>query len=62
MNNVLEMTWKEAVVSYFKVLSRHLPRGTKENHENFSQGSRSLGQDLNPSTKQECKPLCRNVL
>jgi hypothetical protein len=26
---------KEAVVAYFKILSRHLPRGIEENHETF---------------------------
>jgi hypothetical protein len=34
------MSWKmrkEGTVAYFKVLSRHLPRRTKENHENFNQ-------------------------
>jgi hypothetical protein len=27
------MMWKEAVVVYFKVLSRHVPGGTKENNK-----------------------------
>jgi hypothetical protein len=28
--------WKEAVVAYFKVLSRHLPGGTENHHEKTS--------------------------
>jgi hypothetical protein len=32
-NNEQERIWKEAVVTYCKVLSRHLPGGTEENHE-----------------------------
>jgi hypothetical protein len=31
----------------FKVLSRHLPGGTEENHENLSQDSRSPAESLN---------------
>jgi hypothetical protein len=27
----LERVWKEAVVAYYEVLSRHLPRETEEN-------------------------------
>jgi hypothetical protein len=33
LNNELERMWKEAVISKFKVLSLHLPGGTKENHK-----------------------------
>jgi hypothetical protein len=29
----LESIWKEAIVAYFKVLSRHVPGGTEKNHE-----------------------------
>jgi hypothetical protein len=32
----------------FKVLSRHPPGGTEENHENLSQDSWSPDRDLNP--------------
>jgi hypothetical protein len=32
----------------FKGLPWNLPGGTKENHENLSQDSQSLGRDLNP--------------
>jgi hypothetical protein len=35
VNDELETIWKEAVVAWFKVLSRHLPGGSKENHKNF---------------------------
>jgi hypothetical protein len=38
VNNELERKWKEAVVAQFKVLSRHLPGGTKENHEKSQSG------------------------
>jgi hypothetical protein len=41
MNDELEMVWKEAVVAYFKVLSRHFPGGTDENQEIFIQDNRS---------------------
>jgi hypothetical protein len=34
----------------FKVLSRNYSEGTEENHENFSQGSRSPGRDSNPGS------------
>jgi hypothetical protein len=43
--NELERIWKEVITAYFKVVSRHLPGGTDENHEN-SQGSLSPGRDL----------------
>jgi hypothetical protein len=34
VNNELERTWMEAVMAYFKVLSRYLPGGTEENYKN----------------------------
>jgi hypothetical protein len=36
MNNDLERIRKESVVALFLVLSRHLPGGIEENHENLS--------------------------
>jgi hypothetical protein len=36
INNELERMWKEAIVAKFKVLSRHLPGGTEENHKKQS--------------------------
>jgi hypothetical protein len=36
MSNELERIWEEPVVTYFKVLSRHFPEGTKENREHYS--------------------------
>jgi hypothetical protein len=33
VSDELERMWKEAVMAYFKVLSRHFPGGTEENHE-----------------------------
>jgi hypothetical protein len=38
VNNELERMWKEAVMVYFEALSRHLPGGTEENHENDQWG------------------------
>jgi hypothetical protein len=32
MNAAFERIWKEAVIAYFKLLSRHLPVGAEENH------------------------------
>jgi hypothetical protein len=36
----------------FKVLSRHSPRGTKENHEKFNQDSRSPEPRIEPGTSR----------
>jgi hypothetical protein len=47
MNDELERIWKEAVMAYFKVLCRNLPRGAEENYENLMQYRRSSGLDLN---------------
>jgi hypothetical protein len=33
MNDESERMWKEAVVAYFDVLSRHFHGGTEESHE-----------------------------
>jgi len=46
---------KEAVVTYFRVLSKHLPGRTGEDHEN-PQNSQTLHQDSNwnlHNTKQK---------
>jgi hypothetical protein len=49
MNNELERVWKEAIVTYFKILPRHLTGGTEENHgKPQSQDIRSPDCDLNP--------------
>ncbi|PNF30497.1 hypothetical protein B7P43_G10871 [Cryptotermes secundus] len=37
VNIILEITEKEAVVTYFKVVLRHFPRGPEEKDENISQ-------------------------
>jgi len=34
VNNELEWLWKEAVIAFFKVISRELPRRPEEEHEN----------------------------
>jgi hypothetical protein len=53
--------WKEAVVAYFKVLSRHLPEGTGEHHERISVRTGDHWADIwirdMQNTKQECQPL-----
>jgi hypothetical protein len=33
MNNELERTWKEAVMTYLKIMSQHVSGETEENHE-----------------------------
>jgi hypothetical protein len=38
VNNELERMRKEVVMAEFKVLSRHLPGGTEENHEKLQSG------------------------
>jgi hypothetical protein len=43
MNNELERIWKEAVMSYLKVLSDHLPGGTEETHKRASVRTVILG-------------------
>jgi hypothetical protein len=47
MNYELEKIWKESVIVYIKVLSRHLPGGIEENYKNLSKDSRSVDRDLN---------------
>jgi hypothetical protein len=43
---------KEAVVVYFKILSKHLPGKSEENNENLIQDSQSLGRELNSRTPE----------
>jgi hypothetical protein len=57
MNNDLARIWKETAVALFKLLSRHLRRGTEEHHGESRLRNRSPCRDLNPDfpiTKQEC--------
>jgi hypothetical protein len=49
--------WKEAVVAYFNILSRHFPGETEKTHENPPSGYPVSG----PKTKQECLPLDHDV-
>jgi hypothetical protein len=44
----MENMWKEAIVAEFKVLSRHLPRGTEKKPVKSQSNSPSPGWDLNP--------------
>jgi hypothetical protein len=46
MNDELERIWKEAVMAYFNVLSRHLSEGTEANHEKICPDVRTRGRDL----------------
>jgi hypothetical protein len=46
LNNELEIMWKKAVVTKCKVLSLHLLRRTKVNHEKLD--THSPGQHMNP--------------
>jgi hypothetical protein len=42
MNSEVEGMWKETVMTYYKVLSRHSPERTEGNHVNLSELSLSL--------------------
>jgi hypothetical protein len=48
------MSWKgfgrKRLWPNFKVLSRHSPEGTEENHENLNQNSQLLGPRFEPKT------------
>jgi hypothetical protein len=46
MKNELQKTWKETLLSLFKVLSHLLPVGSVENHETFIHGTRSPDSSL----------------
>jgi hypothetical protein len=52
MNDEWERMWKEAVVTYFKVLYK--PGGTEEHHKICTKGRWSLGWDSNLELP-ECK-------
>jgi hypothetical protein len=43
--NELEGICKEAVVAYFKAISRRLSEGLRDTQTKLSQGSRSAGRD-----------------
>jgi hypothetical protein len=49
---------EEAVVAKFKILSRHLPGGTKENYEN---PVRTAGLRDLQNTEQEFQPLNHDI-
>jgi hypothetical protein len=44
-----ERVLREASVAYFKGTIQHLPGATEKNHDYFTQDSRYLGRELNPS-------------
>jgi hypothetical protein len=62
VNDELEKIWKEAVMTYFKVESRHSPGGTKDNAENLSQDSRSCNSfdDWN-CIQNSCEKICQGT-
>jgi hypothetical protein len=47
MNTELERMWAEAVVAFFKTLSKYLPREIEGNY-GYLQDNRSTGQDASP--------------
>jgi hypothetical protein len=48
----LERILKEAVVAYFKLLSRNSHGGNEESQKNLSQDSRFRDRDLNPGPQE----------
>jgi hypothetical protein len=44
--------WKEAVVTYFEVLSQNLHGKIEEYHENLSHDSRIPGKDMNQGSSE----------
>jgi hypothetical protein len=51
---------KKTVLASFEVVSRHLPGGTVENHENLSQDIQCPGRDLNPGSAEHDIKICNN--
>lgn len=47
MNYESGKIWKETVVAYFKILSKHFLGGAEETLKNFSHNSMPLGQNMN---------------
>jgi hypothetical protein len=41
--SLLEGIWKEVIVTYSEVLSRHLDEGTEQHHEMFQHGLQGPG-------------------
>jgi hypothetical protein len=56
----MEMAWKEAVVTWLKVLSQYLPEGIEENDTKTWVGIAGLRTEIwtrdLPYMKQECSP------
>jgi hypothetical protein len=46
VSDEFERMWKEAVMSYFTVLSQHFLEPLRKTTQNFSQDSQSLAQEL----------------
>jgi hypothetical protein len=40
MSDEVGNMWKKVTMTYIKILLRHLPEGTQENHENLCEGNR----------------------
>jgi hypothetical protein len=47
MHDKLERMWNELIMVYIKVLSQHLPGGTRKTTKILNQDSRCPGQDSN---------------
>jgi hypothetical protein len=45
-NDEIERTWKEVVVTYYKILSRNLNGGAGKNHEKSQSGKPGVSADI----------------
>jgi hypothetical protein len=52
VKSTLERNGKEAVVTYLKILTQHMPLKTHRNHRNFGHVNRSPNRDLNRSLQK----------
>jgi hypothetical protein len=60
MNNESKRMWKEEIVTYFNLLSQHLPSITEENNINSQPGNLFIGQSSRQTDRQtEVSPLER---
>jgi hypothetical protein len=53
----LLMTRKKSVVTYFKVISQHSPRGTDENHEKLQSV-----QSISRTISQACEDFAATII
>jgi hypothetical protein len=52
VNNKLKNMWKKAVITQFKLLSRHFPGGPEKNHKNTQPDNLCPGRDFNPGPSE----------